>query len=58
MKTFTFTANEDEVKAIYLCMDAALRSAGEKALDAANLVKKVLNTGVVVEEPAPEPPAE
>lgn len=50
MKTFKLTATEDEIKAIYLCMDAALRAAGDKALDAAVLVKKVLNTGVVVEE--------
>jgi hypothetical protein len=57
-KTFTLTADEEQIKAIYLCMDAALRSAGGKALDAAVMVRDLLNTAIVVEIPAPEPPVE
>lgn len=55
MKTFTLTADEEQIKAMYLCMDAALRSAGGKALDAAVMVRDLLNTAVVSEGAPPEP---
>lgn len=55
MKTFFLTAAEEDIRALYQCADAALRANGMKALDAAALVQKVLNTAKEVQPP--EPPA-
>lgn len=50
MKSFTITLDEKQVQAVWLCADAALRSSGVKALDAAVAVQAALNTATPVKE--------